>query len=163
LRGFGVASGLQTNLHKSFSCPIRCDNERVELTVQTLGCASKCFPTTYLGLPLSNKRLNTGDLVPWIDNIASKLQGWKADLLNLSGRTTLIKYVLSGWELGAFGSIGIGVCLMVLGLASPPYWKNSMLSCSFGSQQEPRACTLFLIPVREGVKFSRVVFLVCSV
>jgi hypothetical protein len=56
LRGFGVASGLQTNLQKSFSYPIWCDNERVELAVQTLGCASKNFSTTYPGLSLRSKK-----------------------------------------------------------------------------------------------------------
>jgi hypothetical protein len=95
LRGFGVASSVQTNLQKSFSYPIRCDNERVELAVQTLGCASKNFPTTYLGLPLSSKKPSAGDLVPWIEKIAAKLPGWKVELLNLSGRITLIKSVLS--------------------------------------------------------------------
>jgi hypothetical protein len=31
--------------------PIRYDEEMVELAVQTLGCATKSFPTTYFGLP----------------------------------------------------------------------------------------------------------------
>jgi hypothetical protein len=51
LMSFGVASGLQTNLQKSFFFPIRYDEEMVELAVQTLGCATKSFPTTYFGLP----------------------------------------------------------------------------------------------------------------
>jgi hypothetical protein len=78
------ASGVQTNLQKSFSYTIRCDDERVELAVQTLGCASKNFPTAYLGLPLSSKKPSAGDLAPWIEKIAAKLPGWKAELLNLS-------------------------------------------------------------------------------
>jgi hypothetical protein len=95
LRCFGVASGLQTNLQKKFSYPIQCNFERTALAVQTLGCASKNFPTTYLGLPLSSKKLSAGDLAHWIEKIAAKLPGWKAELLNLAGRITLIKSVLS--------------------------------------------------------------------
>jgi hypothetical protein len=95
LRCFGVLSSLQTNMEKSFFYPIRCNEEMKELAVQTLGCASKSFPTTYLGLPLSNKRLISGDLIPWIQKIADRRPRWKANLLNLSGRITLIKPVLS--------------------------------------------------------------------
>jgi hypothetical protein len=95
LRCLGVASSLQTNLQKSFSYPIRCDNERIELAVQTLGCASKNFPTAYLGLPLSSKKLSAGDHAHWIEKIAAKFPGWKAELLNLAGRITLIKSVIS--------------------------------------------------------------------
>jgi hypothetical protein len=95
LRCFGVASGLQTNLQKSFSYLIQCNIERTALAVQTLVCASKNFPTTYLGLPLSSKKISAGDLAHWIEKIAAKLPGWKAKLLNLTGRITLIKSVLS--------------------------------------------------------------------
>jgi hypothetical protein len=87
MRIFGAASGLHTNMQKSFFFPIRCDEE-MGLAVQTLGCASKRFPTTYLGLPLSNKRLNSGDLLQWIQKIVDRLPGWKANLLNITGRIT---------------------------------------------------------------------------
>jgi hypothetical protein len=65
------------------------------LAAQILGCASKKIPTTYLGLPLSFRRLSAGSLLPWIQKIADKLPHWKADLLNLSRRITLVKAVLS--------------------------------------------------------------------
>jgi hypothetical protein len=64
-------------------------------SVHTQGCASKSFPTSYLGLPLSNKKLSAGELAPWIEKIANKLPGWKAGLLNLAGRITLVKSVMS--------------------------------------------------------------------
>lgn len=80
---------------KKVSYPIQCEEEYVDLAVQTLGCAFKSFPKTYLGLPLSNKRISADDLLPWIDKIADKLPSWKAGLLNLSGRIALIKIVLS--------------------------------------------------------------------
>jgi hypothetical protein len=65
------------------------------MAIQIVGCASKKIPTTYLGLPLSFRKLTVGILLPWIQQIANKLLGWKADPLNMSRRITLVKVVLS--------------------------------------------------------------------
>jgi hypothetical protein len=93
LRCFGVASGLRTNLQKSFSYPIQCNNERTAL-FRPWGVPQKNFHNLS-GLPLSSKKLSDGDLAHWIEKIDAKLPGWKAKLLNLAGRITLIKSVLS--------------------------------------------------------------------
>ena len=61
----------------------------------TLHCATANFPTTYLGLPISNKKLRKCDLMVWIEKIANKLPGWKASLMTLAGRTVLVKSVLT--------------------------------------------------------------------
>jgi hypothetical protein len=53
---FGHASGLRTNLNKSSAFPIQCSVEAVALTEDILSCASKEFPWTYLGLPLSVRK-----------------------------------------------------------------------------------------------------------
>lgn len=58
-----------------------------------------------LGLPLSSKKLIAGDLALWIEKIAAKLPGWKAELLNLFGRITLIKSVLSAISVYLFIAI----------------------------------------------------------
>ena len=63
---FGDVSGLQTNLQKSCVIPIHCEGEIVEAVNSTLQCTTSNFPTTYLGLPISNKKLR-GDLLPWIE------------------------------------------------------------------------------------------------
>jgi hypothetical protein len=44
----------------------------------------KVFLQLILVFLLSNKRLNAGDLLLWIQKIADRLPGWKANLLNLS-------------------------------------------------------------------------------
>jgi hypothetical protein len=48
-----------------------------------------------LGLPISDRKLKRNDLKLWIDKIADRLPNWKARLLNLAGRTTLVRFVLS--------------------------------------------------------------------
>ena len=92
---FGEASGLQTNLQKSCVIPIQCDEEFHGVVNNTLHCATANFPTTYLGLPISNKKLRKCDLMVWIEKIANKLPCWKASLMTLAGRAVLVKSVLT--------------------------------------------------------------------
>jgi len=94
LQIFGEASGLQTNLQKSCVIPIQCDGDIVEVVSQSLHCTTSSFPTTYLGLPISDKKLRRGDLLSWIEKIVNKLPGWKAPLMNLAGRAVLVRFVL---------------------------------------------------------------------
>jgi len=95
LRIFGSASGLQTNLQKSSIIPIRCEEPALTSINSILPCSISEFPCTYLGLPLSNKKLRKSDLMPWVEKIADKLPGWKASLLNRAGRATMVRFVLS--------------------------------------------------------------------
>lgn len=89
------ASGLQTNLSKSCVIPIQCEGEIIEAVNNTLQCTTTSFPCTYLGLPISDKKLRKCDLIPWIEKIANKLPGWKASLMNMSGRAVLVRFVLT--------------------------------------------------------------------
>ena len=92
---FGSASGLHTNLHKSSIIPINCEENSMTTVSNTLPCSISEFPCTYLGLPLSNKKLRKIDLMPWIEKIANKLPDWKATLMNTAGRITMVWFVLS--------------------------------------------------------------------
>jgi hypothetical protein len=82
LKLFGEASGLVTNVQKSRIYPIRCSEEEVVALQQHLSCEISSFPCTYLGLPLSLKRLSRGQVQPIIDKVADQLPGWKAELMN---------------------------------------------------------------------------------
>ena len=96
LEVFGNASGLHTNLHKSNVIPIKCDRDIIEVVSGTLQCTTASFPSAYLGLPISDKKLRKGDLMTWIEQkIANKLPGWKASLMSLSGRAVMVRFVLS--------------------------------------------------------------------
>jgi hypothetical protein len=95
LNCFGSASGLVTNMLKSSAIPIRCDDQQVLAGCSVLHCSPAAFPCRYLGLPISDKKLRKCDLKLWIEKIADRLPNWKARLLNLAGRTALVKFVLS--------------------------------------------------------------------
>ena len=49
----------------------------------------------YLGVPLIHGRLNKGSCAFIVEKVQKRLAGWKARLLNLAGRVTLIKHVTS--------------------------------------------------------------------
>jgi len=95
LQIFGEASRLQTNLHKSCVIPIQCDDIIEEVVSNAQQCSTSTFPATYLGLPVSDKKLRRSDLLAWIEKVANKLPGWKASLLSLAGRAVLVRFVLT--------------------------------------------------------------------
>jgi hypothetical protein len=77
LQIFGEASRLQTNLNKNCVIPIQCGEAIAEEVNTTLQCTTSNFPTTYLGLPISDKKLRRCDLLAWIEKIATSCQGGK--------------------------------------------------------------------------------------
>lgn len=95
LSKFGEASGLHTNLQKSCVIPIQCDREQAEAAELALSCIKADFPCTYLRLPISNRKLPRSALLPWIEKTGNKLPGWKAALMNMAGRTTWVRFVMS--------------------------------------------------------------------
>nr|CAD1816995.1 unnamed protein product [Ananas comosus var. bracteatus] len=59
------------------------------------GCCVKSFPLSYLGLPLSPKRLCRSDYLPLIERVDNYLAGWKGLSLSREGRLVLLNSVLS--------------------------------------------------------------------
>jgi hypothetical protein len=72
---FGEASGLKNNVQKSNVYPIRCDDQDIAILNERLPCEVSAFPCTYLGLPLSLKKLSKSQVQPIIDKIAYQLPG----------------------------------------------------------------------------------------
>jgi hypothetical protein len=70
---FGETSGMFANMNKSCAIPICCAAPVVHECCSTLQCVPAAFPCTYLGLPISNKKLRTSDLIVWVDKIAARL------------------------------------------------------------------------------------------
>lgn len=54
--------------------------------IDTLGCKKGTFPFTYLGLPLSDKKLHKIAYLPLIQKVNTILQGWAAAQLLIAGR-----------------------------------------------------------------------------
>ena len=95
LQCFGSASGLQVNFAKSAVMPIRCAEELINEVAPTLDCPIKALPCTYLGLPLSVRKLTQADLQPILDKLANKLSFWKARLLSKDGRLIYVQAVMT--------------------------------------------------------------------
>ncbi|GJT70269.1 retrovirus-related pol polyprotein from transposon TNT 1-94 [Tanacetum coccineum] len=88
---FYLASGLRINIAKSNVYGIRVSSNDIVDMARATGCASGTLPFIYLGLPISS---NMNLIVNWqylIDRFRGKLSSWKASLLSIGGRLTLIK------------------------------------------------------------------------
>ncbi|WVZ85537.1 hypothetical protein U9M48_032454 [Paspalum notatum var. saurae] len=92
---FGHATGLKANISKSSVTPIQCGENELATIAALLPCEVKSFPCTYLGIPLSIRKLTNADLLPLVDKVADKLPRWEANLLSRAGRLVLVKAVLS--------------------------------------------------------------------
>jgi hypothetical protein len=92
---FGDASGLKANLLKSNVFPIQCTETDVAVVQNVLPCELKEFPFRYLGVPLSLLKLTRDQIQLFVDRIADRLPGWKADLLSREGRRILVQSVLT--------------------------------------------------------------------
>ena len=92
---FARASGLKTNLDKCHISPIQCNLEDTVSLLRHFPGRLDPFPTKYLGVPLSLKKLSKKDLQPLVDKMNDRLPSWKSRLLSKAGRAVLIKSVLS--------------------------------------------------------------------
>jgi hypothetical protein len=63
----------------------RCEVSSIQQGCSILDCSSVAFPYTYLGLPISDKKLRRCDFMLWVDEIAERLPNWKTHLLHLAG------------------------------------------------------------------------------
>ncbi|KAM0839424.1 hypothetical protein ACQ4PT_060322 [Festuca glaucescens] len=99
LQSFGEASGLFTNFSKSSILPIHCQGMDLTALSATLQCRTQDFPCTYLGLPLSDKKLRKGDLQPALDKLAGKVKGWNKGSFSIDARLLLVKHVLSAMNI----------------------------------------------------------------
>ena len=91
---FADATGLAINFHKSTVVPMHVPDRDMPSFLATLGCRRDQFPQTYLGMPLSNVKLNLNAFAPLIDRTDRYLGGWQAALLNSMGRAVLVNSVL---------------------------------------------------------------------
>ncbi|GJX74023.1 RNA-directed DNA polymerase, eukaryota, reverse transcriptase zinc-binding domain protein [Tanacetum coccineum] len=96
---FYNVSGLKINIHKSNVFGVGVSSSEIVSMAACTGCEAGSLLFTYLGLSIGS---NMRRIVNWqvlIDRFKARLSGWKANLLSIGGRLTLIKSVL--------GSLGI--------------------------------------------------------
>ncbi|GJR01642.1 RNA-directed DNA polymerase, eukaryota, reverse transcriptase zinc-binding domain protein [Tanacetum coccineum] len=99
LHVFYLASGLKINILKSNIYGIGVNEEEVYNMASNAGCTAGNIPFNYLGLPIGSNMKSTASWKVLVDRFRSRLSTWKANLLSIGGRLTLIKSVL--------GSLGI--------------------------------------------------------
>jgi hypothetical protein len=87
---FGEASGLMVNFSKSAVAPIHCPEAALPSVSATLSCQVITLPCTYLGLPLSIRKLQREDLQPVLDKLAGKLAFWRACLMSKEGQAVYV-------------------------------------------------------------------------
>ncbi|XP_078169794.1 uncharacterized protein LOC144564134 [Carex rostrata] len=95
LTAFESISGLAVNLNKSELLTTGIPQETGQELALAMGCKLGQFPLTYLGLPLSNKKLPKTAYLPLIQRFSARLAGWAATNLSIAGRLTLLNAVLS--------------------------------------------------------------------
>jgi len=72
---FATATGLRINFHKSTIVPMNVDAADLPGLLDILGCRQDSFPQTYLGMPLSNVKLNLSAFTPLITRVDKYLSG----------------------------------------------------------------------------------------
>ncbi|GJV39575.1 putative RNA-directed DNA polymerase, eukaryota, reverse transcriptase zinc-binding domain protein [Tanacetum coccineum] len=99
LHVFYLASGLKINILKSNIYGIWVNEEEVYNMASNAGYTTGNIPFNYLGLLIGSNMKSIASWKVLVDRFRSRLSTWKANLLSIRGRLTLIKSVL--------GSLGI--------------------------------------------------------
>ncbi|GJT55780.1 RNA-directed DNA polymerase, eukaryota, reverse transcriptase zinc-binding domain protein [Tanacetum coccineum] len=91
LHVFYLASGLKINIHKFNIYDIGVNEKEVSNMASNAGCIAGNIPFNYIGLPIAS---NMKSITGWkmlVDRFHLRLSTWKANLLSIGGRLTLIK------------------------------------------------------------------------
>ncbi|GKE23085.1 hypothetical protein Tco_1434597 [Tanacetum coccineum] len=94
LHVFYLASGLKINIYKSNIYGIGVNEDEVYNMASNAGCIVGNILFNYLGLPIGSNMKSFASWKMLIDHFCSRLSTWKASLLSIGGRLTLIKSVL---------------------------------------------------------------------
>ncbi|GJX36969.1 hypothetical protein Tco_0250272, partial [Tanacetum coccineum] len=94
-RCFFLVSRLRINIHKSLVIGIGVLDDEVSYMANIIGCGTSKLPLKYLGVPVGCNMSRSSNWNAIIQKFYSKLSSWKARLLSVGGRLTLIRSVLN--------------------------------------------------------------------
>ncbi|GJT05680.1 RNA-directed DNA polymerase, eukaryota, reverse transcriptase zinc-binding domain protein [Tanacetum coccineum] len=94
LRCFFLISGLKINVHKSNVLGVGVTDEEVSHMANIIGCGVAKFPLKYLGVLVWCNMARCTNWNAIIQKFSYTLSSWKARLLSVGGRLSLIKSVL---------------------------------------------------------------------
>jgi hypothetical protein len=86
---------MKINYHKSELMAINMEPLEVVPFLNIFQCVAKQFPVKYLGLPLYFNKLKREDLQPLVDNLLSRMAGWRGKILSTEAKIILIQTILS--------------------------------------------------------------------
>lgn len=87
-------SGLKINYNKSSLIGVGVTEAFTQSCASLLRCNVQTLPITYLGVPLTYKKLLIRDWAPLVRHFESRLSMWKGSCHSYAGRLVLIKSVL---------------------------------------------------------------------
>ncbi|XP_010445454.1 PREDICTED: uncharacterized protein LOC104728123 [Camelina sativa] len=91
---FAVHSGLHISLEKSTIYTAGVSSAHKEEILQQFPFEYGSLPVRYLGLPLLPRRMTSGDYLPLIEKIRSRITSWTSRMLSFAGRLQLISSVI---------------------------------------------------------------------
>ena len=109
---FFLAFGLKINLHKSKLIGVGVSFGHIEHVAMETGCTATKPPFVYLGLPVGQNMTRIQAWKNIRDRFITKLSRWKAKMLSIGGRLTLLKSVLG--SIGSYLMSVFGVPTTVL-------------------------------------------------
>lgn len=95
LAEFASSSGLVVNESKCSLYLAGVSSQEEEQICSTMNIPKGTLPVTYLGVPLSHKKLSFKECAPLVDRITSRIKSWTSRYLSYGGRVVLIKSVLN--------------------------------------------------------------------
>uniref|UniRef100_A0A453BSC1 Reverse transcriptase domain-containing protein n=2 Tax=Aegilops tauschii subsp. strangulata TaxID=200361 RepID=A0A453BSC1_AEGTS len=92
---FQQMSGLRINFDKSEVMVLGYAQDERQSIADRLNCQLGSFPTTYLGIPISDSRLTVAELRPTVGKLQHRIEPWQGQWLSKAARTVLINSSLS--------------------------------------------------------------------
>lgn len=94
-KGFELVSGLKVNFFKSNIYGVNVDESFMETSSHFLSCCIDILPFKFLGIHVDSNPRRCSFWNPVLDTLRKKLSSWKARVLSIGGRVTLLTSILS--------------------------------------------------------------------
>uniref|UniRef100_A0A453N7N1 Reverse transcriptase zinc-binding domain-containing protein n=1 Tax=Aegilops tauschii subsp. strangulata TaxID=200361 RepID=A0A453N7N1_AEGTS len=92
---FQQMSGLKVNFDKSEVMVLGYSQDERQSIADRLNCQLGSFPTTYLGIPISDSRLTVAELRSTVGKLQHRIEPWQGRWLSKAARTVLINSSLA--------------------------------------------------------------------
>uniref|UniRef100_A0A453CWU8 Reverse transcriptase domain-containing protein n=1 Tax=Aegilops tauschii subsp. strangulata TaxID=200361 RepID=A0A453CWU8_AEGTS len=92
---FQQMSSLKINFDKSAVMVLGYGPDECQSIADCLNCQLGSFPTSYLGIPISDSRLTVAELLPTVTKLQHRVEPWQGRWLSKAARTVLINSSLS--------------------------------------------------------------------